>query len=243
MIFEALQSPSCCLQNLNMTKTDITFLAGINPSFNDLQSSSSFTQLVNFTLDNNQLRVKSAGRIAALISMSRQLQNISLRNCSIEDACFTSLCNEITNHKFLKKMDMCNNRITDTSIKSGIAYIMNGLCKKPPLADLQLASNMITGEGAQYLMESLVNCSTIQRVNLANNQLSDEFVIWLQMFLRNNRLYNKINNPTQIDLQDNGLLADLSKVKHELHENHLLNINKGLPQHRREAKRLRGVSQ
>lgn len=61
--------------------------------------------------------------------------------------------------------------------------------------------------------------------------------------MRNNRLYNKINVPTHIDLHDNGLLVDLTKVKNELHENHLLNINKELPAVRREVKKLRRAAE
>lgn len=88
------------------------------------------------------------------------------------------ICDRLVYLKHIQKIDLSQNRITDLSIDNGLSTLMSSKVH-PPFTEMVLNSNQITGEGAQLLFESLAECKTIQHVNLADNRVNDEFVIWL----------------------------------------------------------------
>jgi hypothetical protein len=76
-------------------------------------------------------------------------------------------------------------------------------------------------------------------VNLADNRLTDEFVIWLQRFLKNHRQELGRHNLTQIDLHGNALSVDMRWFKVFLHQNELISLQFNLPEQKRQVKVLR----
>lgn len=121
-IFEALLDTRCDLRTLNMTKVEITFLAGIQTNLSE--NNSLRTALETLILDDNQLRLKSCGRLATLLAISRNIRHIQLRNCSIEDQCITLLCEQMLNHQRIRVLKLEQNRITDLGLSKGIAMMI-----------------------------------------------------------------------------------------------------------------------
>lgn len=164
------------------------------------------TRLQSLTLDDNALKEKGMARLATFVCMCKYLQTLSLRNCMIEDSCFSLLCDRLFGFKLLSKIDVSDNRITDISIENGLCELLIS-AMPPPLTEIVLATNMISNTGAQLLFESLALSEIISSVNLSDNRLDNEFVIWLQRLLKNHRLnlLNKSVSLTSVILTENGL--------------------------------------
>lgn len=90
LLFQAIQSNKCYLQHLNITKVDMSFLNGVTTNLHSHFVSE--LRLKSFIIDDNQLRPKTLGRLATFVAMSKDLEHLSMRNCAIEDACFTLVC-------------------------------------------------------------------------------------------------------------------------------------------------------
>jgi len=61
----------------------------------------------------------------------------------------------------------------------------------PPITDLVLESNMITSAGAEAIFNGIANSTKIERINLGDNRITDEFVVWLGRHLKTLRLEKK----------------------------------------------------
>lgn len=95
------------------------------------------TKLHSLTLNDNALRERSMIRLATFICMSRNLRSLSLKNCSIDDECFNLICDRMFGLKFLSKLDMTENRLTDEAVENGLLMIMqSGI--PTPLTELML---------------------------------------------------------------------------------------------------------
>jgi hypothetical protein len=79
---------------------------------------------------------------------------------------------------------LSQNLITDKSI---IDHGFVELCESmicPPIRELILESNMITSIGAELMFNGLKNLDKIEHINLADNRITDEFVNWLNLYLK-----------------------------------------------------------
>ena len=130
------------------------------------------------------MRKESFSRLACFIVMCPKLINLSLKSCAIEDQCLALLSDRFLHLKHLQKLELSQNRLTDLSINNSLSLLMYSPMR-PPFTDLILSSNSITVQGAQSLFNSISCCRFIKRVSLDDNRIDDEFVIWLQRFLRN----------------------------------------------------------
>lgn len=171
------------------------------------------TRLETLILDENHFRTKSWARMATLIAMSKNLRHLSLRQCTIEDEAFQGITDVLLLTRHLRRLDVTSNMITDVSILEYglVSLLTHSIC--PPITDLLLESNMISSVGAEMIFKALANSGTIERVSLADNRITDEFVVWLYRHLKSQRLEKMRVSLTQVDLHDNGLTSDLNRVK------------------------------
>lgn len=204
-ILQSLSSTSCHLKSLNLAHNAFTIAAGIvvvPPHELTIR-----TKLETLILDDNHVRTKAWGRFATLIAMCRSLKVLSMRNCAVEDTTFAGICDVLILTRRLQKIDMTRNRITDKSIlQQGLVDLLkHNLC--PPLEEILLESNMITSEGAIQIIKSCQR--SVEKVNLADNRLSDDFIVFLQRFLKSQRLERRLAHLIQIEVHDNGLTCDV----------------------------------
>ena len=165
-------------------------------------------------MDDNRLRVKSWQRLATLLAMSFNLREVSLRSCSLDDTAFLGITKVLPYVSKLTKLDVTYNRISDVSLcdPQGLVHLLpKQIC--PPFEYLGFESNHITDKAAEALVIALQKCKSISRLNLSANQVTDEFAFWLGRYLKSQRLERNKFHLTRIDLQYNGLTANLKVIE------------------------------
>ena len=66
-------------------------------------------------------------RLATFVCMCKDLQTLSLRNCTIENDSFSLLCDRFFTLKHLAKIDFSGNRVTDQGVENGIPPMLSAL--------------------------------------------------------------------------------------------------------------------
>ncbi|CAF1122133.1 unnamed protein product [Rotaria sordida] len=110
---------------------------------------------------------------------------IRLRDNNITSLGALKLAESLNNHITLESLDLRNNFISDLGVKFLSLTIINSNIKT-----LNLESNGITFEGAQYLAQMLKNNQTLTELYLSKNHLGDRGVELLTNVLHDNKRYD-----------------------------------------------------
>lgn len=105
------------------------------------------SRLRSIVLNENFMRSISVARLSSFIGISYNLKSISLRSCSLDDSGLKLICERLIAIKYLSKLDLTDNRLTDACIIDSVAPLMEGgMC--PPFTQLLFSHNNITSKGA-----------------------------------------------------------------------------------------------
>ena len=163
------------------------------------------SRLKSIVLNENLMKSSSVARLSSFLGISYNLKSISLRSCSLEDNSIKLICERLIAIKHLSKLDLTDNRLTDSSIIDSLTpLIEGGMC--PPFSQLLLSQNNITSKGAQSLFTALLRSRSIIHVGLADTRLNEEFGIWLARHLKIARKEHDSYTISQIDLSGNGIV-------------------------------------
>lgn len=108
----------------------------------------------------------------------------------------------------LQHIDFTDNQISDASILNSFAPLMLTEVK-PKLISVILTKNLITDLGAEAIFTSFIQLKTITHVSLADNRITDEFLVWLHKFLKDSRVEHNHTSLTSIDLSNNAFTKSL----------------------------------
>lgn len=123
-------------------------------SLNTLASiaSSHLPNLRTLCLDNNPVTLQ---RYGVFLGEESTIQNLSLRNCYVNDMGAKMIGRALTANKSLTTLNLCYNKITC----EGAGFIAKGLRMNRTLLSLNLGSNLIGDNGASKLAEVLSSFS------------------------------------------------------------------------------------
>lgn len=107
------------------------------------------TSLKTIRLDGNNNLVEM--KFDVFMTEKSCIQNISLKNCDLDDRAASLLGQSLRDNKNLLTLNLCFNKITDV----GAAYLAEGLKINRSLLSLNLGSNGIGDEGAKKLASAL----------------------------------------------------------------------------------------
>ncbi|CAF3860722.1 unnamed protein product [Rotaria magnacalcarata] len=114
--------------------------------------------------------------------IKNRCKRIRLRDNHITSLGALTLAEGLNNNMVLESLDLRNNYVSDLGVKYLALSIINSNLKT-----LNLESNGITTEGAQYLAEMLKNNQTLTELYLSKNHLGDRGVKWLTNVLNHDK--------------------------------------------------------
>jgi len=131
------------------------------------------TALKDLCLDGNAYIRKH--RYDLLLKEESSLQNLSLKNCYVNDIGALNISNALLENKHLLTLNLCFNKITCV----GAGHLAVGLRMNRTLLSLNLGSNLIEDAGCSKLAESLTRFAlthkeVVQRRHLLSKKPTDE---------------------------------------------------------------------
>lgn len=134
-------------------------------------------------LNGRKLNNKELEIVAKHAIIKKQCKRLKLRDNEIKWHGATILADALRNNTTLEMLDLRNNRVSDLGAHSLVLSITTSTLKS-----LNLESNGITEEGAQYLAEMLKAHRFLTELYLSKNQIGDRGVQLLANALSNTKL-------------------------------------------------------
>ncbi|CAF2535982.1 unnamed protein product [Rotaria sp. Silwood2] len=131
-------------------------------------------------------------------------KRIRLRDNNITSLGALTLAEGLKNNMTLESLDLRNNFISDLGVKSLALAIINSNLKT-----LNLESNGITTEGAQYLAQMLKNNQTLTELYLSKNHLGDRGVELLANVLNDDKKNHHDRDNKEVDTSNPSILQHL----------------------------------
>lgn len=183
------------LQKLTISYSSISNMNGISTG---LQTNYNLYEL---DLDKNNLSNSDFNILAQTLQVNETLQYLYLPSNNIDDYDADLI---VESAKFLRKLDLSNNDITDY----GVIAFATVLSNNNTMTDLSLADNKIGDEGAEQLAKILEVNTTLDFLNLHGNKIGDEGAEFLYQAIKYNATMiltvdeNNIHDYDLIDLID-----------------------------------------
>jgi Ran GTPase-activating protein (RanGAP) involved in mRNA processing and transport len=130
--------------------------------------------------------IEIAFEISKVLKINKHLEKLCLRKCSITDEVLTIMLKEANLNDVLKVLDISANLISYKGCFAISDYLKSPYCG---LQSLILSSNSVSNLGAQIIARALKTNESLVHLNLNNNGLKEEGILYLaNMFEKNTSL-------------------------------------------------------
>ncbi|UJR32841.1 hypothetical protein I4U23_020303 [Adineta vaga] len=138
-------------------------------------------------LDKQNLNDQDMNIVVKHALIKNHCKRVRLRDNNITCQGVSILCKGLYNNIILESLDLRNNRISDFGVQCLASAMIHSNVKT-----LNLESNQITSQGAQYLAQMLKDNRTITELYLSKNDLGDQGIEIIA-----NALYNETENASR----------------------------------------------
>ena len=148
-----------------------------------------------FIYYNSLINTEDMSAISSGIENNKNLLQIYLTQCNIQDEGAIALSNALYNNINITQIHLDENKIGEEGAKA----ISEKLLGKASLKKLILSHNLINSKGAQYIGENLADSQGIQNLLINSNKIGDEGCEFLSKGLEKNKTL------TQLNINNNGI--------------------------------------
>ena len=148
-----------------------------------------------FIYYNSFINPEDMSAISSGIENNKNLLQIYLTQCNIQDEGAIALSNALYNNINITQIHLDENKIGEEGAKA----ISEKLLGKASLKKLILSHNLINSKGAQYIGENLADSQGIQNLLINSNKIGDEGCEFLSKGLEKNKTL------TQLNINNNGI--------------------------------------
>ena len=137
----------------------------------------------------NLLGMTQIGMISNGLKFNRNVIEVSLCNCQINNEGVKVLLQAVEASATLQNLDISNNAISNV----GILYISDFLKINYTLCKLNLSGNVIKDEGTEKLSEAIQVNTILQNLNISRNMITDEGAKRLAEAIQVNKTLQELN--------------------------------------------------
>ena len=224
----ALHGSTSKIHLLNLTQTGITADSVKTILFNlKTDKTSHLRQLI---LDRNNLNTTyNFNSISYVVAAAKSLQVLSFADCNLADTFGLPFAEALKSNRGLQKVNLSHNEMTSKTLSS-IANALKETCA--PLKELDLSKNCFDDKGGIKLGEAIRSNRILVKLNLSNNNFTDETAMAFNRNMLSSRLEEIDFRKNLINLRVLEMLAtNCEKIRND-------RMKDQLPQKQFERKRL-----